>query len=76
MGTSSDLRIQGSKEKQGKILSPFIGTVFGGLLGAYLGSKMRGDYWEAVQPAEVFPSISSDRFGVGIRVPVPDLGRR
>ena len=76
MGTSSDLRIQGSKEKQGKILSPFIGTVFGGLLGAYVGSKMRGDYWEAVQPAEVFPSISSDRFGVGIRVPVPNLGRK
>lgn len=76
MGTFSDLRIQGSKEKQGKILSPFIGTVFGGLLGAYVGSKMRGDYWEAVQPAEVFPSISSDRFGVGIRVPVPNRGRR
>ena len=76
LGTSSSLRIQGTKEKQGKILSPFLGVVTGALLGAYLGSKMRGDYWEEVQPAEIFPNISSESVGLAVRIPVPNVGRR
>jgi hypothetical protein len=55
-------------ESQGRILAPGLGAIAGGLIGALLGSKMLGDYWEVIP----VPDSTTPERGKGV---IPRDGR-
>jgi hypothetical protein len=73
------LGITGRHEVQGRVLNPGLGAVAGGLIGAFLTSKLFASRWEEV-PLELqtSPVSGSPRGFIGLRIPLggPHLDTR
>lgn len=70
IAVGTGLGITGRHEVQGRVLNPGLGAVAGGLIGAFLTSKLFGSRWEEVPlELEASPANGSPRAGIGVRIP-------
>jgi hypothetical protein len=71
IATGTDAGITGDHEIQGRILNPGLGSVAGGLAGAWIASKLFGTSWEEVSLDPGLQQDGSRGVGLGVRIPWP-----